>query len=440
MIQTPLEMLILSGVKGDTRRYRTFHLHQQLTYAGVAAQVAHITTPGIATRAAAADLLVLHRVPADRYVEKLIRLVHAHDGMVLYDTDDLIFDPSAFQWIHSPDFQDPIRVRVYQEEMCRQRQTLDRCDGVLVSTDYLAGLVRQLGKPVWVHRNAANFEMLANSRAASRRPADDRVVIGYASGTPTHNRDFALVAPALETILEEYSQTELWLIGYLDPPARLARFGARVRTVPPVNWRDLPALLAQLDINLAPLVPDNPFSQSKSEIKFMEAALVGVPTLASATDAFQFAISPGRNGLLVQHDADWFAGLQALMDPDFRQVLGGRARTDVLARYTPPERARNAIDTLNAVGIHHHHPLKLVFNPDPSADPARLAWPLEMEAYPSLRQMGLYSLRRRGPGTLLKQIWIYLRRLLAGWIPYGGRSHGQGDRRDRRENDGSIIQ
>ena len=112
-------------MRGDTRRYRTFHLHQQLTYAGVDCQIAHITTPGIAARAAAASLLVLHRVPMDGYVEKLIRSVRARGGIVLYDTDDLIFDPSAFQWIHSPDFQDPIRVRVYQAEMRRQRQTLD---------------------------------------------------------------------------------------------------------------------------------------------------------------------------------------------------------------------------------------------------------------------------------------------------------------------------
>ncbi len=415
-------VLLLSAMRGDTRRYRTFHLHQQLTYAGVDCQIAHITTPGIAARAAAASLLVLHRVPMDGYVEKLIRSVRARGGIVLYDTDDLIFDPSAFQWIHSPDFQDPIRVRVYQAEMRRQRQTLDACDGVLVSTDYLAELVRQLGKPVWVHRNAANFEMLAHSQAAARRPADDRVVIGYASGTPTHNRDFALVTPALEAILDQYPPTELWLIGYLDLPAGLARFGSRVRTLPPVNWRDLPALLARLDINLAPLVLDNPFSQSKSEIKFMEAALVGVPTLASATNAFQFAIRSGQNSLLIHQDTDWFAGLQALMDPQFRQALGRQARADVLAQYTPPERARSAVETLNAVGLHLNRPLGLEFSPNPAQDPAQLGWPPEADAYPALTQMALYSLRRRGPGTLLKQVWIYLRRLLSRWIPYGGKA------------------
>jgi hypothetical protein len=54
-------------------------------------------------------------------------------------------------------------------------------------------------------------------------------------------------------------------------------------------------VVMMLDINLAPLVMDNPFAQSKSEIKYMEAALVRAPTIASPTDAYRFAIRPGEN-------------------------------------------------------------------------------------------------------------------------------------------------
>jgi glycosyltransferase involved in cell wall biosynthesis len=49
---------------------------------------------------------------------------------------------------------------------------------------------------------------------------------------------------------------------------------------------------------------DNPFSQSKSEIKFMEAALLGIPTVASPTQAFQHAIISGENGYLAA-PGDW---------------------------------------------------------------------------------------------------------------------------------------
>ena len=63
-------------------------------------------------------------------------------------------------------------------------------------------------------------------------------------------------------------------------------------------WQGLPNIVAQIDINLAPLELDNPFCQAKSEIKFTEAALVGVPTVASPTQAFVYAMRDGEDGLL----------------------------------------------------------------------------------------------------------------------------------------------
>ena len=65
--------------------------------------------------------------------------------------------------------------------------------------NYLANAVRLLGKPGYVHRNAFSLEMLALLRACVSLAEIDpnKIVIGYASGTPTHDQDFALVTPAL---------------------------------------------------------------------------------------------------------------------------------------------------------------------------------------------------------------------------------------------------
>ena len=41
----------------------------------------------------------------------------------------------------------------------------------------------------------------------------NKVVIGYASGSITHNADFELIAPALYQILDNYSNVYLKLIG-----------------------------------------------------------------------------------------------------------------------------------------------------------------------------------------------------------------------------------
>src|SRR5512143_2189587 len=75
-------ILILSGVRGDTRRYRTLHLYQQLQLAGLACQLSHITDPHLPELAPKAAVVILHRVSYDLYVEDLIQGVHARGGLV----------------------------------------------------------------------------------------------------------------------------------------------------------------------------------------------------------------------------------------------------------------------------------------------------------------------------------------------------------------------
>src|SRR6202035_5617488 len=62
--------------------------------------------------------------------------------------------------------------------------------------------------------------------------------------------------------------------------------------------RELPDELARFDINIAPLEVGNPFCEAKSELKFFEAALVEVCTVASPTGPLQRAIREGETGKL----------------------------------------------------------------------------------------------------------------------------------------------
>lgn len=418
-LQTSPSILIITGAKGDTRRYRAFHLYQQLQLAGIPVTARHISDSDLLQLAATCQYLVLHRVPFNAFVNQLIENVHQRDGLVLADEDDLIFDPSAFEWIDSPDFKDPIRAKLYQREMESQRETLLASDGAVTSTDYLAKVVAHYKNPVWVHRNAANLEMVEISARAvqQKRQPDGRYVIGYASGTLTHNRDFASIAPAVLNTIVTIPQAELWVIGYLDIPSVLDAVSHRVRRIKPVPWRQLPFLLAQFDVNLAPLLLDNPFSQSKSEIKYLEAALVGVPTIASPTDAFQFAIRHGQNGLLAGNLEEWQEAITQLADPDRRAILAEHAGQE-LPQYAPQTRSQQAVDLLNHISEHFSRSYRW---PQPEVTPLtnrQYYWPEKWENKPSNLQLGLYSLRSRGVFTLLKQIWITLRRFFAHWFPY----------------------
>ena len=416
-------LLILSGVQGDPRRYRTFHLYEQARLAGLNCHLSHVTDPRLREKAARASVIILHRAAFDSQVAWIEKEIHRNGGTLVNDLDDLVFDPAAVQYIHSPDFADLVRRSLYLEDVHRFRQTLDLCDHVIVSSDYLADRVRQLGKPASVHRNAFSFEMqaLAGTAEPSSNRKSGKLVVGYASGTPTHDQDFASIKPALLHILQQNPKTELWLVGRLDPGKDWGAAQDRVKQIDFVPWRKLPEIQINFDINLAPLQTDNPFGQSKSEIKYVEAALLSVPTIASPSDSYQYAIQPDQTGYLPASTQEWQACLEELINHrEQRSAVGRNACQDVRNRYHPSLRATQLVEILNCVGEGHD---QFHYNPPVSQNLSENK-PLEfwssaaVEKTPTLLQRGIYTLKYRSINTLLKQIWIYIRRMISPLFPF----------------------
>lgn len=417
---------ILSGVQGDTRRYRTFHLAEQLRLNQIDCSTLHISNPEAEKYASLAKILILQRVTYDRILERIFQSKHFQDAIVIADLDDLIYLQDSFHWIDSPDFVNPVRAQLYQENLNRNRLTLQQCDGVIVSTGFLAQKVSELGKPVWMHRNAFSLEMFAcaNQALSDQVINEAQVILGYASGTPTHDRDFQLIQPILKQLLEDYPSVHLHLIGHVSRKLDWGAVSSKVHYLNFVPWRKLPNLLAQFSINLAPLRLDNPFSQSKSEIKYIEAALVKVPTVASPTEAFQHAVRHGENGYLAHSVEEWEKNLRSLIEnPSLRRTMGDTAHQDVLARYAPWVRAEEAIQLLNSI-LQTLRPAwqslpQAHLNPISNPTHYRHLWVSEqIEKHPTLLERGLYTLRARGIVTLLKEIWIFLRRAVVPLFPF----------------------
>ena len=433
MIEIP-SILLFSGVRGDTRRYRTFHPFQQLRIAGLPGQLSHLTDPNLEVQLQNAAIAILHRVPMNRQVEKLISNFHSRGGLAIYDADDLIFDLDAFKWIDSPDFQDPTRARLYLEDMQRYRDTLNTCDAMTVSTEYLAGRSRTLGKPVWVHRNAFSNEMEYYSQLAraAGKVESNRIVVGYAAGTPTHQKDFNQIKDVLGKLLKLFPQTEIYLLGDIKSDVTWNGLGYqytdRIHVQPRVSWRQLPFVLAQWDINLAPLLVDNPFNQSKSEIKYVEAGLVGIPTIASPTDSFKYAIKTGNNGYLAVDNDKWLEGLEALLEKNHRNQIGKQAYDHTLENYQPEVRAKQLVQTLTDI-CKYFHKDNLIDSLMKSIEPPlesqkkdrekKAYWvDLKFEQHPTLIEMGFYNLQNRSIWTLIQQAWVYFRRMIVPIFPY----------------------
>ena len=357
----PVVYLASGSNVGTTFEYRVLHKQEQLAHCGIKSIVRQYLPRQEVTfeEALSCSVLYLYRIPFDPFIEDLIARARARGIPVVFDADDLIFEPEIAYRVDNLKTMSHDEAALYYEGVWRYRRTLLACDCAVLATDYLAERARALGKPAFVHRNALGEVLMqaAEPLYAQRQispSSSQQIIVGYGSGTDTHRRDFAEVADAMATILTRHTSIELRIVGPITLPESLSPFKERIKSLPRVSWHEWPAILHSFDINLAPLEPDNPFSRGKSEVKYIEAAILGIPTLASRIDAFEFAIRDGENGFLAGDTDEWVEKLERLLaDPALRHQMGEAARADVLARYTPSVRGRELVETLETIQSRH---------------------------------------------------------------------------------------
>lgn len=356
------KVLFVSGIGGDTRRYRCLHHQEQLALQGIASSLREATDTQLYIDILQHDMLILHRVAYSDMIADLISIARLRGLPVIFETDDLVFEPTLAKQIAYIDSLSPEEAMRFRENLFAQAQCFSRCDYVLTTNRYLANAAEKQGKKVYIQRNAFSAEMIRCAEKvfsqSQQLPVTElnanlhetSVTLGYFSGTNSHNRDFDSIAEALLILFRQYPNLYLHIGGYLELSPQFLPFKERILRTPFVSWQELPGIIAQVDINLAPLEMDNPFCHAKSEIKYSEAALVGVPTIASATDAFAYAITPGENGLLATTTDEWVSGLQQLIDhPDQRRLMAALARRRVLQEYIPQERSQQLYATLTEI-------------------------------------------------------------------------------------------
>ncbi len=345
----------VSGCPGDALRYRCEHQAEALRAAGLAVDVFRQDQIDLTQALPHYAFFVLHRMAFDRAIDHFLKAAEAAGTRVLFDTDDWVFDLKAADHVAALESMEVSERALYLQGLVRYRRTMERCGSALVSTEPLAARARGVVPEVLVVHNAVSEAMvrLANEALAASPPDinDGKpVVLAYLSGTPTHDRDFGQIASTIERVMEWNPRVHLLTVGHIDVAKQFSRFEGRFRHLPLVPWQDLPTILARVDVNLAPLEPDNPFTESKSCVKYLEAALLGVPTLASPTPDFVRVIEHGRNGWLAADAEAWEAGLARLCsDASFRQGLGTRARASVLATQTTRARSSTLLGTIGSL-------------------------------------------------------------------------------------------
>lgn len=329
-------------------RYRVGHQLEQLVAAGFAAKMVNACdlNDNYLRRA---RLFIIFRCPWTEYIGEFIAKAKSLNKKVLYDIDDLVISTEytdTIPYVRSMGARDKA---LYDDGVVRMGKTLSLCDAAITTTEALAEELQKFAPKVYINRNVASDSMLALSEEAlyrrdvlpgledkalrkhysgvkkywKKRRESDSIVIGYFSGSITHNADFEIVLPALVSIMEKYENVRLLIGGELTLPEELLRFGDRVDAFSFCGWQRLTFHIAKCDINIAPLA-DSLFNRAKSENKWLEAALLKVPTIASNVGAFADSIEDGKTGILCENDTlSWKNALIGLiLSSERRKELG----------------------------------------------------------------------------------------------------------------------
>lgn len=317
-------ILIIDGVENaipQLTTYRVENKKEQLESLGYNVQVVNLSKFQMSD-AEHAHTIIIYRAPLNAKLVDLIHLAKKYHKKVFYDIDDLVIDTKYTNQLAYVQQLSENGKQEYNLGVKSYGGMMTLCDGVVTSTSKLQKELYQYKKHVVLNRNLANQELISLSHQSMKQypSSDEKVKIGYFSGSISHNENFELIKEALIQLLEQHDFLELHLVGHLDLPSEMENYQERIQMHPFVVREKLPQLISQVDINLAPLV-DSIFNEAKSEIKWLEAALVKVPTVASNIGAFKDMICDGKTGLLV-NDTDWFIKLtQLILSAELREEL-----------------------------------------------------------------------------------------------------------------------
>ena len=286
-------------------------------------------------------MVILQRLALTEANRDLVARIRSRAALVAYDIDDQIFDANELEtW----------RIRDLGHAPGQYARCMDLADHFLVSTPGLRQKIEaRFRRPAHVLVNCLGRELVDLSTAArdARDGTAGPFILGYASGSHTHDEDLRVALPAVEAFLRANPRAEFHAIGDMDFPDSLrAAFGDRVHYQKAVPWRQLPAVLAGFSVQIIPLV-DCPFNRCKSHIRVLEAAAVGVPSIVSQVGEPDERVVDGVTGLSCRDDpAAWQRAMQRLHDDAaLRQRLADAALRFTLGNFTsdaPPARRRVA--------------------------------------------------------------------------------------------------
>lgn len=266
-----------------------------------------------------ANIVVGQRVSNDGPSKLWQRWAREGQKKLVYELDDDLWnvDPAnekAYYFFANPKIRANLKTNIQV------------ADVVTVSTPELAEMVQvQTGhNNIHVVPNAVPVWLLDHEAERNHH-------VGW-GGSPTHHGDFGLLRHGMNKFLQCNRDKTFHCIGmdyasWMKLPPAQCHYTKWVPT-PEDFFRTI-----DYSVGVAPLA-DNVFNRSKSDIKFLELAALGIPTIASDVAPYR-SIKDGDTGFLVRDGHQWSRLLKASVDdPDTFARVGAAGKEYVRANRT----------------------------------------------------------------------------------------------------------
>jgi len=349
-----LDVLFLIGCwEGESKRYRVYNIIEGLEARGYKAEALDFSQCGdVVDRHLKPRVIVFFRAPYDpsKRIVEVLDYCRINQIRTVFDIDDYVFEPKIIDQIAGVAELTPQQRVEYEWGVRAYRSLLFCCDRATTTTGFLRDRLIDLGREAYVVPNSINDAQrtlaakLLDQRRKPESEADQTVRVCYFSGSKTHARDFDQCQAALQAVMKRHPEVVFRLVGLLELDESWIPFAERIERSGFMPALDMLRSLSECDVNLAPLEQGDVFCEGKSELKYFEAALVEVPTIASRTSTYEKAIDVGVTGFLAANPEEWEERIEALVTSlDQRSSMGCAARIAALEDYSSSAAADHAL-------------------------------------------------------------------------------------------------
>jgi len=245
---------------------------------------------------------------------------------IIYDIDDDLFSiPEG----------NPASKMMGRGEQMAAVECMKLADVVTTSTEVLKDRLTQIleGRVPVVVPNALDVDEAWQPTPLIGSPDGWRRI--FWQGSNTHDEDWNECFEAVDHVMQIHEDVRMVILGYL--PSMVQRsvsqshWRNRIEFLGPVEPEAYFRLIKHIraEVGLAPL-GSNWFNKAKSNIKWIENTMIGMPTVASDIRPYSDEITSGETGFVCSTRAEWIDAIEkCLNDERLRKTMVEKARKKI---------------------------------------------------------------------------------------------------------------